>query len=56
VPLKFLGTGYGAWTASAGVSYYHLRNDGLLDGNQALASPDRKTNLTQFGGGVSIFF
>jgi hypothetical protein len=56
MPLKFLGVAYGGWTAYAGVSYYHLRNEGLLDGNQVLASPDRNTNLTQFRGGVSIFF
>jgi hypothetical protein len=56
VPLKFLGVAEGAWTAYAGVSFYHLRNQGLLDGNQVLATPDRKTNLTQFRAGVSIFF
>jgi hypothetical protein len=56
MPLKFLGVAYGAWTGYAGVSFYHLRNDGLLDGNQVLADPDRNTNLTQFRAGVSIFF
>jgi hypothetical protein len=56
VPLKFLGVAYGAWTGYAGVSFYHLRNDGLLDGNQVLGNPDRQTNLAQFRGGVAIFF
>jgi hypothetical protein len=56
MPLKFLGVAFGAWTGYAGVSFYHLRNDGLLDGNQVLGNPDRQTNLTQFRGGVSIFF
>jgi hypothetical protein len=56
MPLKFLGVAFGAWTGYAGVSFYHFSNDGLLDGNQVLANPDRKTNLAQFRGGVSIFF
>jgi hypothetical protein len=56
MPLKFLGVAYGAWTGYAGVSFYHLRNEGLLDGNQVLGNPDRETNLAQFRAGVSIFF
>ena len=57
VPLKFLGVTYGAWTGYIGVNYYHLRNDGLLDGNQVLdGSPERKSNLTRFRGGLSVFF
>lgn len=57
VPLKFLGVGFGAWTAHAGLTYYHLVNDGLLDGNQALDnSTERKSNLTRMCAGVSIFF
>ena len=57
VPLKFLGVSHGAWTAYGGVSYSHLRNEGLLDGNQALLSdPDRRSNLVRFRAGLSVFF
>jgi len=56
VPLKFLGVSHGAWKASFAVSYFHLSNDGLLDGNQVLANPTRESNLLQFHGGVSVFF
>jgi hypothetical protein len=56
VPLKFLGVSYGAWKASAAVSYFHFRNAGLMDGNQVLANSVRKSNLTQIHGGVSVFF
>jgi hypothetical protein len=57
VPLKGLGVTYGAWTGYLGASYYHLRNEGLLDGNQLLdGSPERKTNLVRFRAGLSVFF
>jgi hypothetical protein len=56
VPLNFLGVSHGAWKASFAVSYYHLSNDGLLDGNQVLANPTRESNLLQFHGGLSVFF
>jgi hypothetical protein len=56
VPLKFLGVSHGAWKASFSTSYFHLRNEGLLDGNQVLANPARESNLTQFHGGLSVFF
>lgn len=56
-PLSFIPKGYGAWTLYAGVQYYHLYNDGLLDGNQVLgAQADRDEDLVQFHGGISIFF
>jgi hypothetical protein len=56
LPLKFLGVTYGAWTGYVGVSYYHLRNEGLLDGNQLLdGSVDRKSNLARFHG-LTVFF
>ena len=56
VPLKFLGVSHGAWKASFAASYFHFRNEGLLDGNQVLANPERESNLTQFHGGLSVFF
>jgi hypothetical protein len=57
VPLKFLGIAYGAWTGYVGVAYYHLSNEGLLDGNQLLVnSTERKSNLTRIHGGLSVFF
>jgi hypothetical protein len=57
VPLKGLGISHGAWTAYAGATYYHLRNEGLLDGNQVLlAGGERTKNLAQFRGGLSVFF
>ena len=57
VPLKFLGVTHGAWTGYAGISYYHLSNDGLLDGNQALSNDtEPEPNLTRFRVGLSVFF
>ena len=57
VPLRFLGVTHGAWTGYAGVSYYHLRNEGLLDGNEVLGNdPDRDANLVRFRAGLSVFF
>jgi hypothetical protein len=56
VPLKFLGVSRGAWKASVAASYFHFRNEGLMDGNQVLANPTRESNLTQFHGGLSVFF
>lgn len=55
-PLSFIPKGYGAWTVYASVQYYHLENDGLLDGNQVLADASREQDLLQFHGGISIFF
>jgi len=57
VPLKGLGVSRGAWTAYVGGNYYHLRNEGLLDGNEVLiAGGERKSNLTQLRAGFSVFF
>jgi hypothetical protein len=57
IPLNFMPKHMGSWSLYAGVKYYHLNNPGLLDGNVALgADGDRKRNLFQFHGGVSIFF
>ena len=56
VPLKFLGVSHGAWKASVAASYFHLRNEGLMDGNQVLANPARASNLHQIHGGLSVFF
>jgi hypothetical protein len=57
VPVKFLGVTHGAWTAYAGVSYYYLHNDGLLDGNQALGGDsEHDPNLTRLRLGLSVFF
>jgi hypothetical protein len=57
VPLKFLGVTHGAWTAYAGVSYYYLRNQGLLDGNQVLSNAtDQDKNIARIRGGLSVFF
>lgn len=56
-PLSFIPKGYGNWTAYAMVQYYHLENDGVLDGNQVLgADASREEDLLQFRGGISIFF
>ncbi len=55
IPLTFVPKEYGFWTAYAGVKYYHLSNDGLLDGNITLGGGDRN-NLLQFHTGLSIFF
>jgi len=46
---------YGFWSAYVGVQYYHLLNDGLIDGNQALGAT-RDRDLVQFHTGVTVFF
>jgi hypothetical protein len=56
VPLKFIPKGYGSWSIYAGVQYYYLHNEGLLDGNEVLATSERKRNIVQFHGGFTIFF
>lgn len=57
VPLTFIPKEAGFWTGYVGVKYYHLSNDGLLDGNQVLgADAERDKNLVQVHGGLSIFF
>jgi hypothetical protein len=56
LPLKFVPKDLGFWTLYAGVKYYHLENDGLLDGNSVLTSNEHKKDLVQFHGGLSIFF
>ncbi len=57
VPLTFIPKECGFWTGYVGVKYYHLSNDGLLDGNQVLgADASRKEDLVQVHGGISIFF
>jgi len=56
VPLKFMGVSHGAWKASVAASYFHFRNQGLMDGNQVLANSARASNLTQFHGGLAVFF
>ncbi len=60
-PLKFIPISYGAWSAYAGVQYYHLDNPGLEDGNQLLGNnlgdpTKRDTNLYQFHFGITCFF
>lgn len=56
VPLEFIPKDYGFWNAYVGFKYYHLSNDGVLDGNEVLASPGRDENLWQVHGGISIFY
>ena len=57
VPLSFIPSSWGFWSAYAGVKYYHLSNDGLLDGNEVLgATGERKKDLVQFHTGLTIFF
>lgn len=56
VPLKFIPKGYGSWSIYAGVQYYYLINDGLLDENQVLATSERKHSLWQVHGGLTLFF
>lgn len=56
-PLSFIPKSYGSWTAYAAVQYYHLSNDGVLDGNQVLgADAEREEDILQFRGGISVFF
>ncbi|MEO5912851.1 MAG: hypothetical protein ABIS50_01370 [Luteolibacter sp.] len=55
LPLKFIPEKYGFWTAYTAFKYYHLSNDGLLDGNQAIGGGDRE-DLYQISAGLSIFF
>jgi hypothetical protein len=56
VPLRFIPKGYGNWSVYAGVQYYYLINKGLLDGNQVLATSERKHSLWQVHGGLTIVF
>jgi hypothetical protein len=56
VPLKFMPKEAGFWSLYAGVKYYHLDNQGLLDGNSVLTPNEHKQDLVQFFGGLSIFF
>lgn len=57
MPLKFLGVTHGAWTAYAGVTYYYLNNQGLLDGNQVLTGASGpESHITKVRGGLSVFF
>lgn len=56
VPLTFVPKDLGFWNLYAGVKYYHLNNDGLLDGNSVLTPREHKDDLVQFHGGISIFF
>jgi hypothetical protein len=38
------------------VAYFHLRNEGPLDGNQVLANSERQRNLARVRAGISVFF
>lgn len=56
-PLTFIPKSYGFWSVYATLQYYHLSNDGVLDGNQVLgADADREEDLFQVRGGLKIFF
>lgn len=55
-PLSFIPKSYGSWTAYAGFQYYHINNEGALDGNVATTKPERDRNLERFYGGISVFF
>jgi hypothetical protein len=55
MPLTFIPSSWGSWTGYVGVKYYHLYNDGLLDGNTVLAG-GTSDDLFQFHTGISIFF
>lgn len=56
IPMSFVPKQYGFWTFYAGVKYYHLENEGLLQGNLVLTPNEHRRNLVQFHGGISIFF
>jgi hypothetical protein len=56
VPLTFIPKDMGSWTLYAGVKYYHLNNQGLLDGNEVLTSEEHKKDLVQYHAGIAIFF
>ncbi len=61
VPLAFIPIQYGAWSAYAGISYFHLDNPGLKDGNQLLGNTlgdprGRDTDLYQWHFGLTCFF
>ena len=56
IPLTFVPKELGFWSLYAGVKYYHLDNEGLLDGNSVLTPNEHRDDLVQFHGGISIFF
>ncbi|MEO7932132.1 MAG: hypothetical protein ABIT76_03135 [Chthoniobacterales bacterium] len=56
-PLTFIPASYGHWGIYAGVQYYHLNNEGLLDGNVLLgATSKRDKDLIQLHTGITISF
>ncbi len=55
IPLTFIPKEYGFWSAYTSLRYYHLENQGLLDGNQALGGGQRE-NLWQVNAGIAIFY
>jgi len=55
MPITSIPKEWGSWTGYVGVKYYHLYNDGVLDGNTVLAG-GTSNDLFQFHTGISIFF
>jgi hypothetical protein len=56
VPLTFVPKEAGFWSLYAGVKFYRLENEGLLNGNVVLTPNEHREDLVQFYGGISIFF
>lgn len=55
LPLKFIPEEYGFWNVYTAFKYYHLSNDGLLDGNQAIGG-GKRDDLYQISAGLAIFY
>ena len=55
VPLTFIPTRYGFWHADAGVTYYYLINDALLQAGNILTGNDNR-NVVQGSLGVGVNF
>jgi hypothetical protein len=55
VPLSFIPTRYGYWHLDAGVTYYYLINDSLLQAGNILSGNDNR-NVVQGSLGVGVNF
>jgi hypothetical protein len=55
-PLTSIPERYGTWSLYAGFRYYHLANDGIVDGNRLLPPGSTTRNPVQAIGGVALAF
>jgi len=57
VPITCISKAYGLWSVYAGFRYDYLVNNGVMDGNEIIATPgNHEHNLFLFHGGFNVFF